>query len=704
MPVPASSHIHTFFNEPIAFRSGDASYFGLFGDTGIVGVGRYDHAKQIYEVGNPRGLSAAPIQVDDHNNPAVIRLHTGKILAAYGEHPGKAWASLSPSADEVTGTWTETQVADGSSLYNSYAHLAQTNDDLNTIWWFFRKGQTTTGGMPVCFRLNQNSGAGGSWQAPVELFTNTNQANQRPYFRMAWTGRRIDICYTDGQPDEANNCSLYHLYVVVSTDGTEFSVYKADGTLVDTWAITGGTGSVNGKTLPLNVSDGTKIYDGSTNEAWVWDVQWVDGTLYCCYPVFSQTTSANDTHLYRRATYSGTSWTHEDICYAGDSLTPATVGRVPHWIYPDANTAQAFYSPGICLDPLVPDRLYLGKKYGDGDVRIQRWDKSGTWSKTADLTGASGNGRVNARPFPVLGDSNALWFSANPYTTYLSYTTGEPGLVVPLTLSHTSKASTPVWTPAKAPNGTLAMYLIHEGSGTSVADLSGSHGGTITGGSLTWGSDSYGANLSGFSNSIAIVADTLAATGSFDGAVFPKWIAVLFKSLSSATGQYLAGFGNSGSNTPLYGAVVNNNADNLAGGVYRDASNVQNQVHVTRTRDTGYHTLISIAESASIYRAFYDGLQLGTATSTTGSVSFDRFTIGGLRRTSQGSGASGCTISAVIVGSGALPSPLHLHLDLINGQFLGSFDAAQGSVNAAGISSSTAVGGTSGAVIINLGR
>ena len=708
MPVPASSHIHTFLNEPIAIQANGADYYGIFGDTGIPGVARYDHAAQILEIGNPRGASTAPIQADDHNNPAVLRLSTGKILTAYSEHPGKCWASLSPNADSVAGTWTETQLYDGSTYYNSYAHLCQTNDSQNTIFWFFREGQTVGSGMPISFRINQADGAGGSWTASASTVKLITQSSQRPYFRIAPSGRRIDILYTNGQPNEVSTNSLYHLYLMVSTDGTQFSAYKADGTLIDTWAITGGTGTVNSTSLPLATSAGTQIYSGSTNRCWIADAQWVSGTLCCCYPVYSTTTNTSDTHLYRRATYdsgAGT-WSHEDICYAGDSLTPSTVGRVPHWLYPDSATSgEIYYFPGLCLDPATPDVVYLAKKYGDGDARVQTWTRSGTWSKTADLTGASGNGRLNFRPLPVLGSSpsNILWPSATTYTTYLSYATTAPGTLQTLTLSHTTKESSPVWTSTKAPNGIKAFYLMSEGTGTTVADLSGAYGGTISGGSLTWGSDSYGANLSGFSNSIAIVADSLAASGYFDSGVFPKWIAVLYKSLSSATGQYMAGFGNSGSNTPLFGAVVNNNADNLIGGVYRDASNVQNQVQPTKTRDTAYHTLYVVAETASLLRVFSDGVQLGTpATNTTGSVSFDRFTIGGLRRTSQGSGASGSTISAAYLGSGAVPSPLHLHLDLINGQFLGSFDAT--AIDLSAVSSSAAVGGTTGAVIINLGR
>jgi hypothetical protein len=324
MPAQISpSDIFSWFTEPLAAYSAaaDASFYSLMTDTGGLGVGKYDHANQTYEVGNPRADNT-PLAVADTNNPAILVLNTGKLLAAYAD-AGKCWSSLSTNAYDVRGGWTETQITDGSTYYTAFAHLCQTTDSQNTIWWFFRDG--AAGGRPLAFRINQNGGAGGSWTAnasTVKLFANTIY---RVYCRVAASGRRIDILFNDGLPAELSTTSLYHAYVVVSTDGTQFSVYKADNTLIDTWAIAGGTGTVNGKTLPLTPADATKIYDGATNKCWVMDAQNVGGTLYCCYSVYTTTSVADDTHKYRRATYDGSAWTHEDVCYAGDSSFAAEI-------------------------------------------------------------------------------------------------------------------------------------------------------------------------------------------------------------------------------------------------------------------------------------------------------------------------------------------------------------------------------------------
>lgn len=689
--IPSSSHIHGGYNAPVAVKSGSVTYFAVTTDGLVPAVGRYDHTKRIYEVGHPRGSSYAALggTSQDHNSPAVLVLANGKILCCYGYYQGAAYASISTNAGDVMGGWTETQVYDGSSNLNAYAQLCQTTDSQATIWWFFRNGSSGT--RQIAFRINQGGGAGGSWTAQGSTIKLIASTSQRPYFRIARSGNRIDLLYTDGHPAEVSTNSLYHLYLTISSDGTQFSAFKSDGTLIDTWAITGGTGTVNSTTFPLAVTAGTKIYDGTTNKCSLIDLRHVAGTLTAIYPVYSTTTQTDDTHKYRRATYDGSAWTHEDICYAGDSTSPGTAGRVPQWLYPDASTTEPEFSPGACLDPNTADRVYVGKKYADGDVRIQQWDKSGgTWSKTSDLTGASGNGKVNARPVPISGASptNILWFTASTYTSLSSFTTVTPGMITAPTLYRSSKPTSPIWTPAYKYPGLKALYLLAEGtggSGATIADLTGSYNGVIAGGSPTWLSDAtYGPGLSGFTTAISVTADSLASSGLFDNTgTFPKWIAVLCRNLNAGTSQYVASFGSSTVNNSIFGSILNPSTDNQVGGIYRDAAGAVNTFTVAKTRDTGFHTMFFIAESLSAVSLYVDGQFMGRLTTTTSTVAFDRFTIGALRRSTQANPFLG-EIYAVGVGQGAAPSPVHVHTDLINGQFLGSWAVPAPAVSLAG--------------------
>ena len=668
-PKISQSHIHTFFTQELAVQSGDFTYFGIYGDDGCPGVAKYDNIKKTIQIGSPRKV---PIDRDDHNNPSVTVLENGKILLCYSNHPGACWAAISKRPHDVT-EWIEYKIYDGVTYNNSYAHTHQTPDAKKTIFWFFRDGTANT--KPIAFRINQSGGDPAGWTPNANIIKLIQNPSNRPYFRVAQDGLRLDICYTDGQPNEATTNSLYHVYLTLDPSGDKFSVYKSDNTLIDTWNISGGTGLVNGKTLPLNVSDGTKIYDGNPNRAWVWDTQWVDGNLYCLYPVFYDSIRSCDVHLYRIARYNGTSWTSQNICYAGDSSDPTVIGRVPHWIYPDNDISQPQYSPGLCLDPNIPNRVFLGKKYGPSDVRIEQWDCiNNVWSKTADITGEFGNGMINARPFPVKNSnpSNIVWWSARKYPSYFSFETDSIQSLIPIELAKTKKETNPVWNPEYAPIGTKAYYLISEGSGNVVRDLAGSFDGAIVG-SVLWGSDVYGPCVSGFSPSSYISIDNLAKSACFDSGSYPKWINLFYKSKSPVLTQYPVAFGNSKGNEPIFGITVNNSATGQVGCNYRDSSNISNQISTPVNVDDNYHSAMIIVESPSNVMLYSDGHYKGSATNLLKTVSFDTFNIGLLKRLTNGNAAVGCIISAVQVGTGLVPSPAHLHVDAINGQFAGTW-------------------------------
>jgi len=678
MPTsPVKSNIWTWFNEPISIRSGNYTYECVINDSGVVGISRYDHVGQTIEIGNVRGSACGPLTADDHNNPAILLLASGKILVALSEHPGACYACLSNASDgTVLCDWTQTQLFDGATYYNAYAHLCQTTDDLGTIWWFFRNGNTSSDGQ-VGYRVNQNGGAGGSWTANasnVFLIANLTETNNRPYFRIAQSGRRIDILYGNGNPVEHFTTSLYHLYIELNTAGTSYDVRKSDGTLVDTFAITGGTGTVNGKTLPLDVPEGTKIYDGATSRAWVWDAKWISGTLHGLFVTFSQTSVADDTHRYRRCSLSngtgGGTWSVETICYAGDSTAGGTVGRTPQWLPPDGSPgSNTVYSPGICFDVTNADRVYASQKTGSTVAEIWQWDRvsSSNWTRTSSVTGA--DGVINARPFGVIGSSgDATWWRATSYPNYVGYTTTNPGALNSRTLARSTKISSPSYNSSAKYPGLKAFYFIYEGTGTTVADITGTYNGTFVG-TPTWGSDAYGANLSGFTTSNYVVADALAASGFFDGTTYPKWLHVQYKSTTSGTAQYMAGFGSSAANTQMFAVNVNSLTDNQVAGLYRDNATGSNQLVGTKTRDTAYHTLTIVAESATVTRLFSDGASLLVGTNAIGTTTFNKFAIGVLSRTSIGTPATGVTLSLVAAGSGSTANPMHLHHDSILGQF-----------------------------------
>lgn len=683
--IPTSNGIWTWFNEPVAAydSTSNSTLAGWVDSAGKVWMGQYWHAYQYYAVIPLRGGNV--LQVDDHVNPAVLPLVNGKFLAAYSVHNGASYAAITNTAGDIRGRMTETALADGSTYVDAYAHLCQTTDSSNTIWWFFRRGSANP--RPVCFRVNQSGGTGGSWTANascVNLFRYNGSTN-RPYFRIYQSGRRIDFAITDGQPSEVSTNSLYHFYMSVSADGTQFSLYKSDDTLIDTWAISGGTGTVNSLTLPLNITDNrfTQVFSGATNKCWVWDIKSVNSSLQILYTTYSTTTNTDDTHKYRRATLSGGSWSSEDICYAGDSSSPGTVGRVPQWIYPDsATTGEINYSPGICLDPNTTDRVYIGKKYADGDSRISQWDKSGgTWSLTSTL---ASNSKINARPFAVYGraQTQILWWTANPYTTYASWTsTG----VTPLNAysSYSTKSSSPTYTSAMKPPGTVGYYLLYESSGAqnaTLADITGLANATIAGGSLTRTAGTYGSEFSGFSSTIAITADSLTGSNRFDSAAgYPRWLAVLFKDTDTTLSQYMAHMGLSTSTQDTLAVDLLPSAGQVDGRLRDHAGTTNGNVSVSATSTDGnYHVLMFVSTAANAHALYLDGASVGTATGNQGTYTFDRFTIGAIRRNGTQSNPFNGSIVTAIAGIGDYPDPYSLYHDLINGQFAGTHGPSGG--------------------------
>src|SRR5690606_8646642 len=81
------------------------------------------------------------------------------------------------------------------------------------------------------------------------------------------------------------------------------------------------------------------------------------------------------------------------------------------------------YAGGINLDPQDSDIVYLSREYGESDFRVEQWTRvSGTWTKTADISGDTGG--TNARPVAVdvNGTTHAVYWSGD-YDHYTDYDT-----------------------------------------------------------------------------------------------------------------------------------------------------------------------------------------------------------------------------------------------------------------------------------------
>src|SRR5690606_2002103 len=128
MDVPSSqislSGIWTWFNDPRAVYDSvnDVLYYAAVNNAGTVRINAWDFTNLHFR---SAPISTTSLGVDDHNNPALLLLASGKILAAYSEHNGDSYSRRATTAGEIDAWETEVHVnAPGTSgVNNSYAQL-----------------------------------------------------------------------------------------------------------------------------------------------------------------------------------------------------------------------------------------------------------------------------------------------------------------------------------------------------------------------------------------------------------------------------------------------------------------------------------------------------------------------------------------------------------------------------------------------------
>jgi hypothetical protein len=386
--------IWTWFTEPRAVYRSGATYFGWVNSSGDVGI-----SKRVHSTGTVTSYTlSAALEVNDHNNVAIQFLPDGKIMALYSKHndaSGNRYR-ISTNAEDIS-AWGSEQVVEYTPLPATYSnphYLSQTGKVYN----FSRVNAGGAGTNSIKARA-YDIGAG-TWDAQR---TWIEQTNKRPYVKAESNGvDRIDFLFTDQHPDQGQS-SIYHCYMEL--DGSDAEVfYKSDGTSI-------GAGPVEPTT------EATQVYSGATNSAWVWDlVREPGGTLHAVFAVFVTT----EDHRYYYAK-----------CTSGTWSTPVEVTNGGVWLY----GAEIFYSGGICIDANDPTRLYVSKKTPSFRVwELSEWrtsDGGATWAKHADITSGSTETAINARPFSPRGHNGevpVLWWLADDYTSYTSYSAKIMGL------------------------------------------------------------------------------------------------------------------------------------------------------------------------------------------------------------------------------------------------------------------------------------
>lgn len=380
----------TWFNDPrVAYLGADHFAVGAIHNAGRVVIADLDGDD--YQQSLPAHTFH---QRDDHDNPAIIKLASGYLLAAYCGHTTATSIFVVKSTNtndaSAWGTPLNLDASFGHSSY-SYANLIQL--DSGRIYFFFRAINATTTDYAWHYSYSDDDGV--TWVTGVQI-SETN----RPYHKFRKNGaNRIDIIRNDGHPDAVSTNGTYHLYLLDTAGVITF--HKSDGSVMGS--------------PPFAGAACTEIYNATTGggRSWIWDVVNDAGLPVVTFARFPGATAtvALD-HRYHQARWNGSAWVVNEICAAGGELY----------------AAQDFYSGGVITDPSDIDTVYCSRKVDSNGVlsatgvhqlfRYVTANGGTTWTGTQLTFGAL----PAIRPY-IPDGSSKLFYVTGRYTTYTDYDT-----------------------------------------------------------------------------------------------------------------------------------------------------------------------------------------------------------------------------------------------------------------------------------------
>ncbi len=399
----------TWFNDERVLYDGDGLYIGSNDSEGTSRVYYYSTAY----AQSPYAYRQDPLSSwqskDDHNNPAILQLDSGKLLVAYSKHHLEPiWYTRKGDkrgpASFRSVRWGE-EVAIEAPARTTYNNLVQLSDENGRVFNFMR----CIGWNPT---LLISDDEGDSWNDPIELVRSGNDRT-RPYVKYADNGKdRIDLIFTDAHPRKDGKNNVYHLYYQAGI------FHKSDGTPARTLEEV--------QLQPLTPKDATLVYSGEeAGRGWVWDLEYdVQGQPVAAFINSADHEVGNDLR-YRIARWdeASKSWSQSQIAYAGTHL----YDREEH------------YAGGIAIDPQNTNRIYLscdvdpatGTPNETGRYQIYTGTyQNGAWSFQQLTHDAQVD---NIRPV-VPRDHDfgriATWVQGR-YTTYTDYDTSIVGILEP---------------------------------------------------------------------------------------------------------------------------------------------------------------------------------------------------------------------------------------------------------------------------------
>lgn len=343
------------------------TYVGWVDRAGRVNVASYDRQGQ-----RTRTVLKNFQTIDDHDNPALLMLPSGRIAAFFSHHSsGFLGYRVSDRPEDVSSFGPRARISTNSPgrLGFTYPNPVLLRSEGGVIYLFWRGGNWS----PTFSRKFP----GGGWRRARTLIRGV--PGQRPYMKVASNSRTIAFAFTNAHPREKPT-SIY------------FVKYR-DGFLRGP----GGRKIRSLRRVPITPRQASLVHSfhRTRMRAWVHDVALTrSGRPVIVYAAFFR---HSPQHRYYYAVWNGRRWARHFLALAGGPIT-----GVPR---------ERFYSGGITLDHANPRTVYMSRQTGRYH-QLEKWhtpDGGVHWSWRRLTRSRTGNFRPIVPRGLHNGDDEVLW-------------------------------------------------------------------------------------------------------------------------------------------------------------------------------------------------------------------------------------------------------------------------------------------------------
>lgn len=358
---------------------------------------------------------------DDHDNPGLVALPDGRILAVYTRHATerKVFCRISSPHDPLTWSPVQTIVTPGkdSPPYSgdnvTYSNLFRL--DAGRIYNFYR-------GFDYDPNYMFSDDDGQTWQLGGRLMKGLD--GYGPYAKYAFDGdKTIHFVATEDHPRLYDN-NLYHGII---RDG---NVLHSDGSRLGPLQV--------GTDTPITVSDLTRIFSGDPgNTAWMTDLELDDKQQ----PVVLFTVQKDGRglgrkqggldHRFHYARWDGTAWQQHEITYAGERLYPGEDDYTGLAAIDPRNTNVVFISTDADPETGTPLVSTGDSKRHHELFRGETTDGGASWQWTPITANSTMD---NLRPIvPKWNDSRTalVWMRGDYRSNHGEWTTAVVAVILP---------------------------------------------------------------------------------------------------------------------------------------------------------------------------------------------------------------------------------------------------------------------------------